>query len=445
MSGYTDAAYDGAEHAPSADERRGSDEQHGGSDAHRVMSERDEAFDTTRNLEAPAMLADDDLRDDFDDATQFDVEEVVIEEVADPEGGAYFEAAQSAPAHRDAGYPSGGDPNVGYPDVEPRPGLAWAHPGSASSSRAPRVPMANLERPSTSRVELTPSPVPRVALAPATGAVDISLVPGPNSVGSRNLPTLAAQHLIGRRQRRPAPAVTVPPGAAPSREAGAAFALARDVRSSKGEIVLGLTIGLGVSLLLAGLGQAYMRGDVVADQPESALESVTLSARPEAAAQATGSGAASSGAASSGAMASASGAAASEGKTPAQPVAGAAIRAGASSPVQRGDASFGGAARGGDSDLLARTAFPGDSERAPKRGVTARALASRAVPSRAVPSRAVRSHRAAPSESTGVPVEAAALSPGVLSPEAVSPERSRAPSAPLTPAQSAGLGLDLPL
>lgn len=439
-----------AEQAMSAEQAMAA--EHRGSHVHRAMSERDEAFDTTRNLEAPEMLADDDLRDDIDDATQFDVEEVVIEEVADPEGGAYFEAAQSVPVHRDAGYPSegepsAGDPNLGYPDVEPRPGLAWALPGSASASRAPRVPVANLERPSTSRVELTPSPVPRVALAPATGAVDISLVPGPHSVGSRNLPTLAAQHLIGRRQRRPAPAVTVPPGAAPSREAGAAFALARDVRSSKGEIVLGLTIGLGVSLLLAGLGQAYMRGDVVADQPESALESVTLSARPEAAVQATGSGAT-----SSGAVASPSGAAASEDKTPAQPAVSASIRAGASSPIQRGDVSFGGATRGDDSDLLARTVFPGDSERAPKRAraVASRAVPSRAVPSRSVPSRAVSSHRATPSEPTGIPVEAAALSPAVLaptvlSPAAVSPERARAPSAPLTPAQSAGLGLDLPL
>jgi hypothetical protein len=327
--------------------------------------------------------------------------------------------------------------------------------------------MANLERPSTSRVELTPSPVPRVALAPATGAVDISLVPGPHAVGARNLPTLAAQHLIGRRQRRPAPAVTLPPGApAPSREVGAAFALARDVRSSKGEIVLGLTIGLGVSLLLAGLGQAYMRGDVVADQqPASALESVTLSARPEAAAQAMGSGPD-----NSGAGVSPAGPAESEEKTPTQPASRASIGAGSSSPDPRGDESLGGATLGGDSELLARTVFPSDSERAPKRGVMAgavaspravssRAVSSRGVPPRSIPSRAVRSHREAPSEPSGIPLAAAlspaavppaavppaAVPPPALSPAAASPERARAPSAPMTPAQSAGLGLDLPL
>ena len=50
------------------------------------------------------------------------------------------------------------------------------------------VPVATLEGPSMGHLDLTPSPVPRVSLVPATGVVDISLVPGPNAVGSATYP-----------------------------------------------------------------------------------------------------------------------------------------------------------------------------------------------------------------------------------------------------------------
>lgn len=148
-----------------------------------------------------------------------------------------------------------------------------------------KLPMASLEMPSSSRLDLTPSPVPRVALSPATGAVDISLVPGPHA--SRNLPTLAAHHVLGRRPaRRPASAITFPPhqserrGATESPRLGAG--LAKDVRSSKREIVLGLAIGLGLSLVLAAVGQAYLREEPVASSPPE-VESLVLTAKPEAA------------------------------------------------------------------------------------------------------------------------------------------------------------------
>jgi hypothetical protein len=147
-----------------------------------------------------------------------------------------------------------------------------------------KVPLANLEPPSSARVELTPSPVPRVSLSPATGAVDISLVPGPHMAHSRNLPTLAAQHVLGRRHpRRPAPAVTIPPPGDVTGDPLGPSELAPEVRSSKREVVLGLTIGLGLSMLLAVVGQAYLRDEVVAEaQPTPAeVESITLSARPE--------------------------------------------------------------------------------------------------------------------------------------------------------------------
>jgi hypothetical protein len=466
----------------------------------------DDAFDTTRNLaplylEAPAhleapdaFLADSSLED------LFEVEGAIIE----AEGGGHDDTGHDDTGHDDTGHDdfgqdgfsqddsglyeghgahddAGHDADGAYaddatrltpgraavaprvPNAEPRPGLAWARrPGPAAldpasgfaaapSPRVPKFPVANLERPSTSRLELTPSPVPRVALAPATGAVDISLVPGPHTVGSRNLPTLAAQHLVGRRAaRRPAPALTVPPPAA--RESRAAFTLARDVRSSKGEIVLGLTIGLGVSLLLAGLGQAYLRSDPIAEAPSAPaqLESVTLSARPEAAAANAGAEAAADEGVASGAAGTAS-------------ARGAATGAERSTPARSRNAAA--APKGGsvadDSMVLARAAGPKRSERTPQRATAARAPRSQA----AAASNLASGH--APIDSRGAAgspaaVSAAAVSPAAVSPAAVSPAAvspaaaasapslvppSEPPAAatPLTPAESAGLGLDLPL
>jgi hypothetical protein len=403
------------------------------------------AFDTARDLEAP----DGYLAEDGFDA-----------EGAHAEGGsgARHSFSEDDGLDDDAGH---GDDAASVasaaarsPNVEPRPGLAWARRhgsgssaheppnASASGSRVPKVPVASLEMPSTSRLELTPSPVPRVALAPATGALDISLVPGPHTIGSRNLPTVAAQHLLGRRApRRPAPAVTVPPPSA--RESRSPFTLARDVRSSKGEIVLGLTIGLGVSLLLAGLGQAYLRGDVIAEgSGEPALESVTLSARPD--------------------LAPAGGAPA--GSAPEAPRNGSGVPAGAASrPAASGDAAPG-----------ARTAAAGvaDGRTAPRDAVAGDALLARATvgkrteraPQRATPARAPRPRpaRRADSGSAASAVDSSAAHPGADLPRAgassaaVSPGALAAPSepppaespragAPLTPAESAGLGLDLSL
>jgi hypothetical protein len=121
------------------------------------------------------------------------------------------------------------------------------------------LPVATLEGPSTAQLDLTPSPVPRVSLVPATGVVDISLVPGPNAVGARNLPTLAARHALGRpRQRGAAPAVTSPPSELPRQAVRAAPKPPRRVRSSQREVVLGLGIGVGLSILLAVGGQALL-------------------------------------------------------------------------------------------------------------------------------------------------------------------------------------------
>jgi hypothetical protein len=421
------------------------------------------AFDTARNLETPdGFLAED----------GFDAEGAH----AEGDSGARHSFAEDDGLDDDAGR---GDDAARVaaaaarnPNVEPRPGLAWARRhvpgswtpeppngsanGSVSASRVPKLPVANLERPSTSRVELTPSPVPRVALAPATGALDISLVPGPHTIGSRNLPTLAAQHLLGRRApRRPAPAVTVPPPS--SRESRSAFTLARDVRSSKGEIVLGLTIGLGVSLLLAGLGQAYLRGDVIADgsSDPAQLESVTLSARPDVAPAA---GVAPAGIPPAGI--------APAGSAPQAPSNGSGVPAsGAASPAASGDAAPG--ARTGVADartaprdavardavLLARATVGKRTERTPQRSTLARAARPR--PARRADSGSASS--AVDSSATHPPavVPRTVASSGAVSPAAVSPGALAAPSEPppaepprapaLTPAESAGLGLDLSL
>lgn len=412
------------------------------------------AFDTARNLEAPdGFLAEDGLlADDGFEAEIARAESEMNPELSFSEDDGLDDADADVAAL--VGDDAAGAPQVAArnPSLEPRPGLAWVRrrasgswaqpasngsvPSAGAGSRVPKLPVASLERPSTSRLELTPSPVPRVALAPATGAVDISLVPGPHTVGSRNLPTLAAQHLLGRRApRRPAPAVTLPPP--PSREPRSAFTLARDVRSSKGEIVLGLTIGLGVSLLLAGLGQAYLRGDPVADgsSAPSELESVTLSSRPDVAP--AGSEASRSNVGSS------SGAGVPANGEPARPAASSGARtAAASSVTARPTGSDGSAARrpagaagdglvAGDAVVLAQAAGTKRLERTPQRAARPRhaqrasAPASGAgdLPTNAVPTNAV---------------------PSASSPPAVPSEPPPAAS-PLTPAESAGLGLDLPL
>lgn len=323
----------------------------------------------------------------------------------------------------------------------------------SSGRRAAKLPLANLEPPSGPRLDLTPSPVPRVALAPATGSQDISLVPGPHdhigwhagggqSWGSRNLPTLAAQHLIGGRQRRPAPAVTLPPPGELPREARASAerrlrsGIAKDVRSSKREIVLGLMIGLGLSMLLAAVGQAYLREEQpIADAEEAReLESLTLSARPDEA--------------SSDLRGAAEGTASSSGL--------AAIQAG----VSAGDGDGAGAAleQAPGAGALAAVAPPvasGAERRAAlekvARGAGSFASAAPDVPRRATPERArrvpgARAHAAsARKAASGV----AAQPPSFEASKSLEAEKSFEPPpsgrSPLSPAESAGLGLDLPL
>jgi hypothetical protein len=290
-----------------------------------------------------------------------------------------------------------------------------------------RVPMANLEPPSSLRVELTPSPVPRVSLAPATGAVDISLVPGPNARLSRNLPTLAAQHALGRRQQRraAAPAMTVPPTASTAREPRASADVSKDVRSSKREVVLGLMIGLGLSLALAAVGQAYLREELIAESPDPSeptsapdtpaqneIESVMLSARPESGA--SGSDAASGGAERVGVARAAGG------------VVGATPPAIDGRKATNADGAAESARRSSASGPAAKRLAPEQVEppkRASEKGQGERAEARQRTKARRPPTA---------TEAPDFEVDKPLAEP--------SPEPAH-----LTPAESAGLGLDLPL
>jgi hypothetical protein len=160
------------------------------------------------------------------------------------------------------------------------------------------LPLASLEGPSMASLDLTPSPVPRVSLVHANGAEDVSLVPGPHVIGSRNLPTVAARHVLGPARRVATPAITLPPQSFQSfppqsfrrsveswGEGRLARKLRTSMRSSKREIVLGLSIGVGLSVVLAGLGQSYVDNQR-SWQARGAVETAKLSALPQPAASA---------------------------------------------------------------------------------------------------------------------------------------------------------------
>ena len=304
-----------------------------------------------------------------------------------------------------------------------------------------KVPLANLEPPTSARVELTPSPVPRVSLSPATGAVDISLVPGPHMAHSRNLPTLAAQHVLGRRHpRRPAAAVTFPPSGDMTGDPLGPSELAPEVRSSRREVVLGLTIGLGLSMLLAVVGQAYLREGVVAEaQPTPAeVESITLSARAE-----TGANGAALPGSEAPSEAAASGAQPALGlPTVLREEQGSREERGAEPPgVARSNGSHTQPAPTLAASARARSTEPermlARSPREASKGRTGRVLprAARDLGGKsAAPQSAARARRA----------PAITVEPPAFESEKSLSEAPRDRS-PMSPAESAGLGLDLPL
>ncbi len=286
----------------------------------------------------------------------------------------------------------GAEPPVPFNFFEPR---GVIRPRAAAVMDG--LPVATLEGPSTAQLDLTPSPVPRVSLVPATGLVDISLVPGPNAVGSRNLPTLAARHALGRpRQRGAAPAVTFPPSGLPQQRASAAPKRPRQVRSSQREVVLGLGIGIGLSVLLAVAGQALLHesGPASSESPiQTATPGLSPSATPDG-----------------------------ERLLPAPAVG---LRG--TAPASGGLDSVGAPARAS----------------APASVAVSRNANSRAAPERAVERVASRRRAAARAHAGG-----STLPSG----ESAAPREEKSPDGPelpaktpLSPSESAGLGLDLPL
>lgn len=257
------------------------------------------------------------------------------------------------------------------------------------------LPLASLEGPSMASLDLTPSPVPRVSLVHANGAVDVSLVPGPHVIGARNLPTVAARHVLGPARARPAaPAMTLPPPSVPRRaeslgESRLARKLKTGMRSSKREIVLGLSIGVGLSVVLAGLGQSYVDSER-SWQAQGVIETARLSALPQPAAPASEAAA----------------------LPEALPLA-AAVEPGVAAEAEAAEANV----------LTSRARIPEEPVLAAKSAAPVPKRRRSGEKARQVPKRAASPRVEAPA-SEGAPL--------------------RAPTS-LSPSESAGLGLDLPL
>jgi hypothetical protein len=155
----------------------------------------------------------------------------------------------------------------------PLPAVEARASESAERKRSPSVPplpLVALERPSENPSDRTPSPVPRVSLMPPTGRIDPSQLAELSAFDSRNLPTIAPRlraSSIPPATVLPLPAMTMPrlltsSPAPKSRKPLKALAqrLAADVRASKRGIALGLVIGIVLSFVLGKVGQSYLDG-----------------------------------------------------------------------------------------------------------------------------------------------------------------------------------------
>jgi len=178
--------------------------------------------------------------------------------------------AQRTPNERDDDLLAVAAATPAVPPVAPR-SMQPAH--RRASGRLPVVPLAALQAPSPGRSDPTPSPVPRVSLVPPTGRHDHPRQALHAALGARNQPTVAARR---HGDGAPAPAHTVPPlGGLPRR--GFLERLAKDLRSSKREVVLGLGIGLGLSFMLVRWGQEYLTQRVAPEPgPEFRVESLAV-------------------------------------------------------------------------------------------------------------------------------------------------------------------------
>ncbi|HKO90846.1 MAG TPA: hypothetical protein VJU61_06835 [Polyangiaceae bacterium] len=316
--------------------------------------------------------------------------------------------AKQTPDERDADLLAVAAATPAVPPVAPR-SMQPAH--RRASGRLPVVPLAELQAPSPGRTDPTPSPVPRVSLVPPTGRIDRArqVLHG----DARNQPTVAA-----RRNADVAAAHTVPPTDRVLRR-GFLRRLAKDLRSSKREVLLGLGIGIGLSFALVRWGQEYVAQRAMPDSgPEFRVESLAVHpARLPAAAPAA-------------ALPTAQFPAAQfpAGQLSATPLPGLQLSGRLPATVPA-DASGRAPAALKETSPMAQAVFSGARPTGQRR--------SSAAGKSSKPSAAARTHSGGAS---GVDVraeDAPLQAPG----EELEPREK----APLSPSQSAGLGLDLPL
>ncbi len=298
----------------------------------------------------------------------------------------------------------------GSRDVRPpRPG-ARAKPSDSSVSQdavvIAELPNAALTEPVTHTLDLTPSPIPRASLTPPTGLADLRQ-PRPISAPERNAPTVAARHLPLQGRVRHAPAVTAPPLTRMPGESHVARKLVQDVRSSKREITYGLVIGVALSVLLGVFAKGYLERPYV--DPRAAARDVEPNASVRAVAEATDVGEHLD-RASEASYAPTQGAPLIAEPFAAEPF-----------PAEAAPSERSALATRMSESLAALDVEAARAEGAPRaRGK----LSSRRHPG----TRGARSRAATPSPAA----------------EALEPESSRGPAA-LSPSESAGLGLELPL
>jgi len=274
-----------------------------------------------------------------------------------------------------------------------------------ASGRLPVVPVAALQAPSPGRTDPTPSPVPRVSLVPPTGRIEGARHALHGASDARNQPTVAARR---HADAGAAAAHTVPPSdGAPSR--GFIRRLIKDLRSSKREVLLGLGIGVGLSFALVRWGQEYL-AHRAAPESELTVESLAVNPAPHRP-PATRLPAA---------------------PPPPRPLPAPSLPAQLPAPASAAPSNRGGAALMQASPMV-QSVLTGERQASQRRSSAQGAKGAK-------PASATRAHTGGASGVLGedAPLEA----PG----EELEPrDLDRRDKAPLSPSQSAGLGLDLPL
>ena len=305
--------------------------------------------------------------------------------------------AKQTPQERDDDLQAVAAATPAVPPVAPR-SMQPSH--RRASGRLPVVPVAALQAPSPGRTDPTPSPVPRVSLVPPTGRIEGARHALHGASDARNQPTVAARRHadIGA-----AAAHTVPPSDGALRP-GFLRRLIKDLRSSKREVLLGLGIGVGLSFALVRWGQEYL-AHRAAPESELTVESLAVNPVPHRPPTARLPAA----------------------PPPPRPLPAPSVPAlvpapSSAAPSHRGTAAI------MQASPLVQSVLTGERQASQRRSSAQGAKAAK-------PASATRTHAGGAS---GVLGEDAPL-------EAPGEELEPREKAPLSPSQSAGLGLDLPL